>query len=128
MGCDIHGTVEKKVGDRWVMVDRLHYSHPTTRRNYERFAALAGVRGDGPEPKGIPPDVSESTKLYIEEWGVDGHTHSFLDLVDAARLFLNTDHLGKEIGKYEKEYPISHYFDVDEANPGEYRLVFWFDN
>ena len=130
MGCDIHATVEKKVGDRWVMVNRLDFrSRPEAmQRNYKRFAALAGVRGDGPDPRGLPPDISESTKLYADEWKADGHSHSFLELNEAAKIFLDNEWPAKGISDYAKKYPSEHYFSIHEAKPGEYRLVFWFDN
>lgn len=128
MGCDIHAAIEKKVGDRWIMVTRLHRSHRAMNRNYERFAALAGVRGDGPQARGLPQDISESTKLYVEEWAGDAHNHSFLDLCDAGALFLSTEWQGKELSEYAREYPVSHYFDIEECQRREYRLVFWFDN
>ena len=73
------------------MITRLAHPCAALDRNYTRFAALAGVRGDGPTPKGLPKDVSESTKLYSDEWGLDGHGHSFLDLTKATALFLSTD-------------------------------------
>lgn len=65
MGCDIHVLLERKVGDKWVMVNRLE--SPVTDRNYKRFAALAGVCGDGAVAKGLPDDLSESGRLYAAE-------------------------------------------------------------
>lgn len=127
MGCDIHAATEQYVDDKWVMVDRLHWSLRATERNYKRFAALANVRGDGPLPLGLPNDISESTRLYRDEWGVDGHSDSWLPLPDASLVWLNTDY--KDTSDYVKEYPESHYFDIEiESYPGQYRVVFWFDN
>ncbi len=136
MGCDIHGSIEKRVNGRWVMVDRLiskRYGADPRARNYDRFARLAGVRGPGPEPRGVPEDVSESTMLHIEEWGVDAHSFSFLPLHEAAQIFLDTD---TGVSEYAKDHPAEHYFDISEdicrccKRPvsSEYRLVFWFDN
>lgn len=119
MGCDIHGWVEKKVGDRWVgylpLKDRT--------RNYARFAALAGVRGEGPDAKGVPDDVSESTKIHIDEWDSDGHSHSHLNLREADQIFKATN--------YGDDYHTWHAFDLDldeENEWDQYRFVFWFDN
>ena len=123
MGCDIHIAVEKKVGDKWVMRDRLHYTKPSTNRNYPRFAALAGVRGDGPDPRGLPEDIGESTRLYRDEWGSDGHSDSWLPLKEACRAWLETDWQPDD---FARKYPECHYFDVEDQ--GEYRVVFWFDN
>lgn len=136
MGCDIHLVVERKVGDKWVTVriPRLirdsrndnWVSAPCNRRNYNRFAALAGVRGVGPDPRGIPWDASETARVMIEDWGVDGHSHSWLGLTDAARLFLETEF--GNIDDFTKKYPHDAYFDIDEDQKGEYRIVYWFDN
>ena len=41
MGCDIHGCIEKKIGDTWVMVDLLVYDDRASSRNYQVFAELA---------------------------------------------------------------------------------------
>jgi hypothetical protein len=139
MGCDIHGTIEKKVGDKWIMVNRLSHDLPALNRNYERFGALAGVRATGgPKPKGIPLDVSESTKLFIDYWGRDGHSHSYLDLKRAASIFLKTEYDSIHFLSNSNRHfpvtdsdPVSYYFGVEEYEYGkgeEYRLVFWFDN
>lgn len=128
MGCDIHGWVEVKDGEKWVAVKELKDGQ----RNYERFALLAGVRErdyynkNGAAPKGIPVDVSETVAYHIKQWGYDGHSHSYLPLVDAAKIFLETDPNPTD---FAKEYPASEYFDFeDDDNIENARLVFWFDN
>ncbi len=127
MGCDIHIATEKKVGDRWVMVTRLDYRQIGVARNYERFTALAGVRGEGPEPRGLPDDISDGVKLYRDEWSGDGHSDSWHTIKDAAQLFLETEYA--KITDYMSAYPEGYYFDIElEIYPGEYRVVFWFDN
>lgn len=122
MGCDIHGCVERRVNNNWLMFDRIHGT--ATARNYARFNALAGVRGDGPKPIGVPFDASESTLLAVQGWGQDGHSHSWLPLKDAVKIFQETDGLCKSW--MDEEY----YFGADfEGHPEiEWRLVFWFDN
>ncbi len=66
-------------------------NQPYTGRNYDLFAILADVRngrgfagiktGEGfnpiSEPKGLPDDVTDYTEGKSEEWGEDGHSHSF---------------------------------------------------
>jgi hypothetical protein len=104
-----------------------------TTRNYARFAALAGVRGEGPAPRGIPGDVSETTQYLIDEWGEDGHSHSWLELDEAVKIFVETGSDEKEVGEdppYWRKWPYSFFFDVDEekATEHDYRIVFWFDN
>lgn len=63
-------------------------------RNYDLFAILANVRngngfagydtGDGfipmDMPRGLPKDVTQTIKNKSEEWGVDGHSHSYFNL------------------------------------------------
>lgn len=67
---------------------------PYTERNYDLFAILANVRngygfagvptGSGFEPismpRGLPEDVSAEIKELADEWGRDGHSHSYLIL------------------------------------------------
>lgn len=144
MGCDIHMVVERRVGDEWVAWSipaphsrlyvkegELDFSVPVALgRNYTRFAKLAGVRGEGPEPRGIPEDASQSSRALIAHWGSDGHSHSWVGLDEAARIFLGTEYREFAPDSYPAKYPGSHYFNVDELDDhaDEYRLVFWFDN
>lgn len=151
VGCDIHYVVERRVssggplGDRWVGVstgqhvrtfkrreDDLGFAIPVAKeRNYKRFAALAGVRGDGPKPLGLPADISDLTKLEVHGWGDDGHSHSWLTIRDAARVFLETEYpYGHgEPTEYERKYPVSHFFEIEDDDAlDDYRLIFWFDN
>ncbi len=139
MGCDIHLVLERKNGAKWVAVNTFNshesaygrgWSCPLARdRNYERFAALAGVRGTGPEPRGLPADISETARLLADDWGGAGHSHSWLPIKDATKVFLDTEHRAPEPDSIAAKYPSSHYFGVDdEESAGDYRLVFWFDN
>jgi len=134
MGCDIHIVSEKKVGDRWVGIVR--FSHIDTQtgtafpicrdRNYKRFADLAGVRGDGPEPRGLPPDASELSRLLYDT--SDDHSHSWLPAREAVEVFLATEY--NRISDFARKYPAYFYFKIDEdqENLDDYRIVFWFDN
>ena len=161
MGCDIHMTLEERVDGKWICIDTFashhsRYAKPdsfmdgfscsTARsRNYERFAALAGVRGEGPAPRGVPDDVSETTRHLIAKWSGDGHSHSWLPVAEAASLFLKTEWLpvaeaaslflktewvppGVELSDFVVKYPESYYFNVESDCLDNYRLVFWFDN
>ena len=128
MGCDIHICTEKKIGEKWVMVWYLDYRDRATNRDYERFAALAGVRGDGPEPRGLPDErIGESTQYWLDYWGEDAHSHSWLGMTEACQIFLQT---GREPDDYARQYPYEYYFRVPEETPGleNWRIVFWFDN
>lgn len=71
-------------------------------RNYNRFAMLANVRngagfagiktGDGfeyiAEPRGLPEDVYYGIQEMSDEYGIDGHSHSWC-MVDELLAFLN---------------------------------------
>lgn len=95
MGCDIHAVIERRTkthsgGHEW-----LHSGDPDIGRNYDIFAALAGVRnGVGmvpvAEPRGLPAfdaderddrPCSEMVNL-AERYGVDGHSASWLTLAE----------------------------------------------
>lgn len=103
MGCDIHALIERKVGNSW-----LDSGDPDIGRNYEMFAALAGVRNrDGivpiAEPRGLPGFKEWATygggerhirwedwsakpcramENMAEEMGEDGHSASWLTLAE----------------------------------------------
>lgn len=145
MGCDIHIVLEQRAeDDRWIGIDTYvghegayvkGWSAPIAReRNYLRFAALAGVRGDGPEPKGMPMDASETTRFLADEYGGDGHSHSLLSIKDAERIFSETyNWAASSRDDFGKKYPGAHFFGVDYSegssrSADDYRIVFWFDN
>jgi hypothetical protein len=171
MGADIHMYVEKRMpSGNWVCVRNLNesiyskglgvvYKDRSTsaegfvgfwqlrNRNYELFSALANVRGDGngPEPKGLPQDVSEYVEVEFQGWGVDAHSASWYLADEFVQIY---DRIGVEV---DEEIPLSPYvtariedgaeaataqFLHDKASvhvPEEesvdlYRFVFWFDN
>ena len=126
MGTDIHGWVERKVGQKWVSECQL--TELGARRDYERFAALAGVRGDGPKPLGAPADIADTTRLSLDGWGVDAHSCSWLSLAEATSIFLKT---ACGLSQYDQKYPTDAFFGVSVTDRGDEhgrRLVFWFDN
>jgi len=139
MGCDIHGTVERLIGGKWVMVKTLAYEDYNSLirsgvldRNYERFSRLAGVRSYGDETDrdalGIPDDVSDGTQYHVDNWGCDGHSHSYMDIVEASKIWGDTERV--ELKDYEKDDLVAHYFGI-HLKPLEeklFRVVFWFDN
>lgn len=54
-------------------------------RNYELFSILADVRNYGgtdyiSEPRGLPADVTKEVKEDADNWGDDGHSHSYMTL------------------------------------------------
>lgn len=141
MGCDIHLVVERRVEQRWVAVRimrsistaapinyGMNFATPASKeRNYDRFAALAGVRGPGPAPRGLPDDVSETSRFLFEL--LDRHTPSWLPLSEAAEIFAATER--HELNDFDRKYSMYHYFNIEPETDGpaeDHRLVFWFDS
>lgn len=116
MGCDIHIVVEYKYKGKWIGMhacestdETSHSLYPTgdtgetyddmpkkwsafwraESRNYELFTKLSGVRGDdGPEPNGLPADISDLGQMIVDQWGEDGHSHSHYTLRECGVHFL----------------------------------------
>lgn len=108
MGCDIHLYVEKRLNDgRWGCVDYFktnpfysddplnekEYEHISiyNSRDYALFATLANVRNYGDitpisEPRGLPDDVSDIVEKASNDWGDNGHSHSWFT---AKELFIH---------------------------------------
>jgi len=135
MGCDIHILVERNVDGEWICVntmsavkDARHGNcYPNALdRNYERFAKLAGVRGDGPKPRGWPADVSQTASFIHGKWSSDGHSHSWMSVAEAAPIFLETEFRG--LDSYAYSHPADFYFNVDDRDMESHRIVFFFDN
>ena len=144
MGTDIHIVVEQRTSDGWVAVNTLtcdyasphlsdgskpislgSYSPIALTRNYRRFAALAGVRGEGPQARGFPSDASDTTRLL---WGRDsGHYHrvSYLALRDAIEIFHKSEVEAVREHICDPEWV---YFNIDETEVEIHRIVFWFDS
>lgn len=103
MGCDIHLRVERKRDSgHWVDVappetwsedslqedpehKRRTYEHWFSDRNYELFAALAGVRNSGHiiplfAPRGLPEDVATKNDPDGEGGWFGDHSHSWVTL------------------------------------------------
>lgn len=143
MGCDIHIFLERKNNkNRWV--DSMIYGNDVYeeglkplsdyRRDYTLFATLAGVRGDNPieRPKGIPEDCSPEYRKLCEDWGDDGHSHSYFtlrELIDAAPNY-------SEYRKQSLDGFILHLKNiikmldiwVNKEEMEKYRVCFFFDN
>lgn len=145
MGCDIHFHTEVKVAGKWE-----HYGHPQVARNYQLFALLANIRNEDGDtvpvslPKGMPVDPSLITKLSCEQFGRDGHSHSWLSAQEIVA-FEDAWHDVHPIAtSFDTQTDIeSHLFGYLERNswagfakyPTErpswiedVRWVFWFDN
>ena len=165
MGADIHMVLEKraKVRDRevWIGVNAFpfvkatvfHYEAATQKhshllgktswqareRNYDMFAALAGVRGDGPAPRDLPDDASDLTLLMADGWGEDGHSHSWMLMSEAMPIIVGSGQLGPQADallaafKHGTSAALNGYMENfwsmdDDETLDDYRLCFWFDN
>ena len=105
MGCDIHMFCEERVTVKekteWMSADHFKKNHYfgiyddeseleviglCDDRNYSMFTALCGVRDYSDkspkisEPKGLPDDVTKFVKETSDEYGCDGHSHSYVTL------------------------------------------------
>jgi hypothetical protein len=133
MGCDIHIVVVKKKGrgceilwdpgEFWRDENRSqaeydeHWrkSRLAQSRNYERFAKLSGVRGDGPEANGWPDWASDHVDMSDE----DLHSHTHYPIRQAAKIFLATEHKDTDKAALAEINPIAMYFNI---NPDEHDL------
>ena len=132
MGANIHTMLEKEIDGEWVLVHVPHWNTGARRANYDRFAKLAGVRGDGPVPKGAPSDISKGTQYRLNKWGCDAHSVSYDTLIRFLDVCKGTD---REDFVYDDTWKYSdfceHYlgmgFGKDEC-VDDFRVVYWFDN
>ena len=138
MGCDIHIHIEVQINGDW-----HHYNHPKVLRDYSLFSKMAGIRGEEDpisEPKGLPEDISFTTRFDAEHWGIDGHSHSYLGQNEIKQL---REWMENQDQYKEKFFPLEQMFGFLFGNslngiseyPNEYppgvedaRIVFWFDN
>ncbi|MCE5387968.1 MAG: hypothetical protein K0041_05235 [Acidithiobacillus sp.] len=133
MGCDIHITVEKKIDEEWVMIHTPTWqSDVACERNYRRFAALAGVRGDGPPAKGLPSDVSKGTEYRFAAWGDDAHSPSYNTLREFLDVCERTKYDDVDRSKWSIyclcEHYLGSYWEITDQNPDDFRVVYWFDS
>jgi hypothetical protein len=154
MGCDIHFTVERKVKDKWIGVyssdltprmPSVSYDHheigtmtnvvPAMKnRNYSFFTALAGVRGDGPEAKGVPDDMSDLTSAALDTWGNDDHSHSWDTFEDFMRLHITSTNsrtykaLAVEALKGGNGVLDALFWETETDRRENMRVIYWFDN
>lgn len=168
MGADIHIWAEQKLNDgTWAMCNKYEgvqldsigqkpkdgavfgriAFHRVRNRHYGFFGALAGVRCDGPEPRGLPPDVSPFVQDQNEYWDSDGHSHSWYTLAEFVPIFMEY-HLSEEEraslvadrveGKTSRDLTreiATRFLDIDapmdkngDPQYDRIRFVFWFDN
>lgn len=101
MGCDIHLYREKKVNGKWQTAESwsdrygegvldVNWEDRYTGRNYNLFGLLSkGVRRDhdlAVEQRGVPEDACPEYKALVDNWNVDGHSHSWMTLTELKEL------------------------------------------
>jgi hypothetical protein len=139
MGCDIHLHVEVKIDDQW-----FHYNHIDMGRNYKVFGHMAGVRchiDPITYPKGLPDDISAVTKIDVQHWGQDAHTHSWLSSEEVSELTdiimndpeccIPKDYRCCDWWGYFFGNSYAGFTDYPDDKPDgiqDFRFVFWFDN
>lgn len=153
MGCDIHYVLEQNMAAKdavtplWVGVacsgnlpdpeglyiggpdgtvdaSRLWATYKLRSRDYSFFAALAGVRGDGPVPRGVPNDASVWARKEINAWDSDGHNHSWHTAVEFIHKYCKANDIDPI--KIVDVFRSHTGFDLDDIN--DFRFIFWFDN
>jgi hypothetical protein len=146
VGCDIHIILEAKNDEgRWVGM--YHYNGISAEalgidgsdkqgryaywkilnRDYDLFASLAGVRGNGPKPRGLPPDASELSRMTVDSWAGDGHSHSWGLLSEIGGKFLARVNPAAMIAEDRYEQ-VAQLFNLGRRSLDDYRIVFFFDN
>ena len=155
MGCDIHIVVERNWCGKWVGLrtdkgfvrggydgKQTDWAYPdVSRRDYGFFNRLAGVRGDGPDPLGLPSDASDLTLARATHWEGDGHSFSYLPLEEFAMRWcagneafiaiMAAERLTGEGRAYSRlldRASIGTFDPYDGTDVGDFRVVFWFDN
>ena len=144
--CEIHYVIEQEHNGEWVGVfgtdNGLTYPNCDSHlplpvfvfknRDYKFFADLAGVRGPGPEPRGLPEDLSSMSRMYTDSWGPDGHSYSYLSLRDFVTKWLIANNesitpIVKE--KLKGNDPVLEVVKkLGIRQIDKYRVVFWFDS
>ncbi|AXF39792.1 hypothetical protein LEY_31 [Paenibacillus phage Ley] len=125
------------------------YDFVDIQRNYRLYAALADVRNSyGIEPihgpRGLPSGVSAVVKEQADNWGEDGHDHSYLTIKELSEFDWN-----QEIAQARWETPynfiqwteplkdrvdtfytwsIPKLIELADGDLESVRIVFWFDN
>lgn len=117
------------------MDDGVHPFGRLGRRDYEFFGRLAGVRRDGPDPNGVPPDASALTQRCVMRWEGDGHSHVHMTLREFVKRKIITDVTIADAAKSKLQGgdPIAEYLGncIDDDGitlDDNTRVIAWFDN
>lgn len=126
--------------DKWILDEGyepprmvVDYNHRLYRhRNYNLFCALCGVRSnhfyDDPisisDPKGLPQDCCDQVKQASEDYGDDGHSHSYNTLKELKEF--DWSPYGETCNEFlEKVIPA---LEAIRVKDDDVRIVYFFDN
>ncbi len=137
MGCDCHSHVEIQVNNKWVYAGQISIS-----RNYALFGVLAGVRNEditcvSGKEKGLPKEVSKPMSIFSEDYGRDGHSHSYLDyneMLEAKKIYEKYTYENWQAEKEQyRKFPKGIIETMEQLKTTfpkitNVRLVFYFDN
>ncbi|MEQ1653257.1 MAG: hypothetical protein ABL897_12270 [Hyphomicrobium sp.] len=134
MGADVPIVVELKTPAGWLGVwasdtgpsvwSSTGETLAITWRDYDLFGRLAGVRREGPAPKGWPQDVSSLAAWCAQDNGGDYHSLTWYTLAETLAIYNAADSWAgtKKSRKFEaSDFSYS-------ADYGEVRVLFAFDN
>lgn len=105
---------------------------PYHARHYALFALLAGVRNYDDEitplsaPRGVPADISDLGARVIDDFGADGHTHSWYTLAELWEHRFRIAEISREF--VDDTLVILHGYVPEGGTDEDVRLVFFFDN
>jgi len=148
LGADLHSSMEVLFDGKWFFVGAL-----PSRRNYQLFGKLSGVRGDdGPffeESSELPEDVCQEIKDDYEAWGSDAHSLTVIDYKDLeafcdyfqkpslnwCKLTAKERNSWSDKKQYDKHCAASYVVDwlffarkLMSVGAGDVRVVIWYDN
>jgi hypothetical protein len=135
MGCDIHIVLESRKratetapAGPWIGLwcsDYFPGSRPTVaRRNYEFFAAVASVRGEGRHrPRNLPEDISPLAWREYMRAPLDHHSASHMPATSFVDVYQTVNPPADGVALYGLYRLLCADRDEDE-----HRVVFWFDN
>ncbi len=128
------------VNPRWISVDEWEFvdygngdSYWSCKeiygdRNYWLFYFLADVRSGPKEPldypRGVPEDASDSYRYIVNQWNVNGHSHTYFTLSELLKV---PDETWDEL-ECRNFRDVLTKMSLIDPNPDNVRCVFFFDN
>ncbi len=134
IGCDIHFYAEYNVNGTWYPLQEMEQDEDGYwdidwkeeiygERNYFVFGKIAGVRSESYfSPKGIPDDLSMQIKDQVERYGIDGHSHSWLDIDEMEEVYTDFKNKKSDYGRSGMMdtwgFAVKRFKEIDKALKG----------